>query len=49
MFTIKNMTIFTPKNILRAYKLARKSRKNKQEVYMFDQQLESRLLQEKGI
>lgn len=43
---IKNyMTIFTHENILKAYKLARKSRKDKQEVYMFDQQLETRLLQ----
>jgi hypothetical protein len=40
----KNMTIFTAKNILNAYKLARKSRKKKQEVYMFDQNLERRLL-----
>lgn len=39
-----NMTIFTAKNILDAYKLARKLRKNKQEVYMFDQNLEERLI-----
>ncbi|MDP2091095.1 MAG: hypothetical protein Q8K30_05885 [Candidatus Gracilibacteria bacterium] len=38
------MTIFTAKNILDAYKLARKLRKNKQEVYMFDQNLEERLI-----
>ena len=38
------MTIFTAENILNAYKLARKSRKTKQEVYMFDQNLEQRLL-----
>lgn len=38
------MTIFTWTNILQAYKEARKSRKNKQEVYMFDQQLETRIL-----
>jgi hypothetical protein len=37
------MTIFTAKNILEAYNLARKSRKNKQEVYMFEQNLEERL------
>lgn len=47
MFTIYSlyMTIFTAKNVLDAYKLARKSRKDKQEVYMFDQQLEIRILQ----
>jgi len=38
------MTIFTAKNIMDAYKLARKSRKTKQEVYLFDQNLEERLL-----
>lgn len=38
------MTIFTATNILNAYKKARKSRKDKQEVYMFDQNLERRLL-----
>lgn len=38
------MTIFTATNILDAYKLARKSRKTKQEVYMFEQNLEKRLL-----
>ena len=37
------MTIFTATNVLEAYKLARKSRKDKQEVYMFDQQIETRI------
>jgi len=37
------MTLFTATNVLNAYKLARKSRKDKQEVYMFDQQLETRI------
>ena len=36
--------IFTPKNILNAYKLARKSRKKKQEVYIFDLHLEENIL-----
>jgi len=38
------VTIFTAKNIMDAYKLARKSRKTKQEVYLFDQNIEERLL-----
>jgi len=38
------VTIFTAKNIMDAYNLARKSRKTKQEVYMFDQNLEYRLI-----
>ncbi|MDR1945039.1 MAG: hypothetical protein LBQ59_02945 [Candidatus Peribacteria bacterium] len=37
------MTIFTAENILNAYKLARKSRKSKQEVYLFDRNLEIKL------
>ena len=49
MFTKKNnMTIFTATNIMNAYKLARKSRKNKQEVYLFEQNLEERLLKMLG-
>ena len=39
-----NMTIFTAINIMNAYKISRKSRKNKQEVYLFDQNIEERLL-----
>jgi len=38
------MYTFIPKDIMRAYKLARKSRKKKQEVYLFDQNREERLL-----
>lgn len=38
------MTFLNNSNILGAYKLARKARKNKKEVYLFDQQLETRLL-----
>ena len=38
------MTIFTASKIMQAYKLARKSRKKKQEVYMFEQNLEYRIL-----
>jgi RNA-directed DNA polymerase len=45
IMTEKDNEIFTARNILNAYKLARKSRKNKQEVYMFDQNLERRLIQ----
>ncbi|MDR2457405.1 MAG: hypothetical protein LBD41_02880 [Clostridiales Family XIII bacterium] len=38
------MTIFTPKNILTAYCFARRSRRKKQEVYIFDRNLELNLL-----
>lgn len=38
------MTIFTPRNILKAYKLARKSRKKKQEVFLFDWNFEINIL-----
>ena len=38
------MTIFTAKNILKAYKLARKSRKKKQEVFLFDLNFEANIL-----
>lgn len=38
------MTFFTPSEILRAYEKARKSRKNKYEVYLFDQNREERLM-----
>lgn len=39
------MTIFTAKNILKAYKLARKSRKKKQEVFLFDLHFEENILE----
>jgi len=38
------MTFLNNKNLMFAYKLARKARKNKQEVYLFEQQLEMRIL-----
>ena len=38
------MYTFTASDILGAYKLARKSRKTKEEVFMFDQNREERLL-----
>lgn len=38
------MSFLNAKNLMIAYKKARKSRKEKQEVYLFEQQLEARLL-----
>ena len=38
------MYTFTPSDIMQAYRLARKSRKKKQEVYLFDLNKEERLL-----
>jgi 5-methylthioribose kinase len=39
------MSIFIPKTLFRAYNLAKKSRKKKQEVYLFDLNLEANILQ----
>lgn len=39
------MSLFTPTDILLAYREARRSRKDTYEVYLFDQNRESRLMQ----